>query len=453
MKIISQAEDAVFEAQTLKKDGSVNGNSCGFFISSQGLGITTGNIFMEADSGYIKTRNGNKYPIERIVSAHPYSNLAIVKIKAPRNKKFDYLMPAAKSFAEGQELMAFTHSDDAGKGTNILSINGIRYYPVVSRSGICNSALTTNSNGSALIDYDGKLSGILSSINDQPQKVVFNSYLLDDKNWKTIDLRVGELIANRSQMNLLDANLCYGIHFSILEDYIEAARKFGCHLELFNKDGIAYSMRGWARYKYNNTGGSKADFFEADRKSTNGYLHLYLQALIELDKQGNGNEDYYLNKCLSANPKFSQAIVEATLKKIKKRSITFDKAINDLTDAIESDSLNAKAYLERGKLLHRRFPNNNVALEDLDKAIFLDPDLPGSYSIRGTICFADRDFTTAVNDFNKAVLKNPKDTQALFYRGNAFYSLGLKKRACSDWQKAGELGFLEAYNSYTTYCK
>ena len=133
----------------------------------------------------------------------------------------------------------------------------------------------------------------------------------------------------------------------------------------------------------------------------------YVQALIELDKQGNGNEDYYLNKCLSANPKFSQAIVEATLKKIKKRSITFDKAINDLTDAIESDSLNAKAYLERGKLLHRRFPNNNVALEDLDKAIFLDPDLPGSYSIRGTRITSYNVCYTKLLRF----LTSPADTQ------------------------------------------
>jgi len=61
----------------------------------------------------------------------------------------------------------------------------------------------------------------------------------------------------------------------------------------------------------------------------------------------------------------------------------------------------------------------------------------------------------AIEDYDEAIRLNPNDAEAYFNRGNAYYSLNKKKRAIEDYVKAISLNsqFADAYhNRGTTYC-
>jgi Flp pilus assembly protein TadD len=56
-------------------------------------------------------------------------------------------------------------------------------------------------------------------------------------------------------------------------------------------------------------------------------------------------------------------------------------------------------------------------------------------------------------DYDKALEIDPNNAMVYSNRGGAKFVLDDKKGACSDWNKAGELGFLEAYDWIKEHCK
>ncbi len=66
--IINTTEKAVFEARAYNSAKLQTGTASGFFLSSDGIAITMGNIFEKADSAVISLRSGKTFEIERSLS-------------------------------------------------------------------------------------------------------------------------------------------------------------------------------------------------------------------------------------------------------------------------------------------------------------------------------------------------------------------------------------------------
>jgi len=127
-------------------------------------------------------------------------------------------------------------------------------------------------------------------------------------------------------------------------------------------------------------------------------------------------------------------------------------AFNEFNDIIDADSTNGIAYYERARLSMQYSSNREMAFEDINKAVYLNPSLPGVFSLRGVMKLSNSDFLSAIDDFTKAIDYDPGDVHAYFNRGIAFFNIGMKKSACSDWQKAGELGNYTAFRYISRYC-
>jgi len=64
------------------------------------------------------------------------------------------------------------------------------------------------------------------------------------------------------------------------------------------------------------------------------------------------------------------------------------------------------------------------------------PDISVAYNNRGTIHSNNRNYTNALEDYNKALQINPKYVKVYVHRGNVFNNLGDFDRALSDYNKA-----------------
>ena len=116
----------------------------------------------------------------------------------------------------------------------------------------------------------------------------------------------------------------------------------------------------------------------------------------------------------------------------------YSGAIQDLTEAIESDSKDYSAYFTRGlaKSLQGNFSD---ATQDYSKAIEIKPKLSIAYSFRGIAKEQLTDYKEAILDFNKALELDPKDAQAFYGRGFAESELQDYKSSISDFNRAIEL--------------
>jgi len=76
------------------------------------------------------------------------------------------------------------------------------------------------------------------------------------------------------------------------------------------------------------------------------------------------------------------------------------------------------------------------------------------YLNRGIDNFDKGYYSEAIADFSKAIEINPDYKEAYFNRGNA-YAFGMDNlsQACSDWQKAYQLGHKPALDLINKYCK
>jgi len=104
-----------------------------------------------------------------------------------------------------------------------------------------------------------------------------------------------------------------------------------------------------------------------------------------------------------------------TTKQLDKAEADFDKAI---MVANNSNDL-ASAYFVRG-LLRSESTNQMEALDDLSKAILLNPTLQLAYIDRAKIYVLRSCFDSAVIDCKMAILLKPDDAEAYYWKGYAY---------------------------------
>ncbi len=67
-----------------------------------------------------------------------------------------------------------------------------------------------------------------------------------------------------------------------------------------------------------------------------------------------------------------------------------------------------------------------------------------------------KDYKGALSDYWKRIeldtSRNLITAEIFYYRGNIKQKLNDKKGACKDWTKAGELGFMKAFDSIRLNC-
>ena len=447
MQLIERSEKAVFEIKAYNKLGNATDTASGFFISADGMAYTKASIFYNKDSVSLKTRNGKRYTIESIISVNPFADLALIKVKQKRQRDFIFFQPIREALVPAKDLLIMSHPAGKDKGISIDQIFKTGRFPFVNRYGLIFSFLGSASFGAPVINSYGFLTGIYCTYNNKNKNIVYSAQLLNDDNW--ININSSDLTHNRDAVLL--PQLSMGITDLISGNPAKAARSFTKYMKSHSSSYDVYCLRALARYGYKNAPGAREDLAHAYSLNPHGFLLPYVKALhfLSLDK---GKEALkYLSITLDRNPDYIPAKIEHARLEWKLNN-RIKKAFNEFNDIIDTDSLEGQAYYERARLSMRYSSNSQGAYDDINRAIRLDPTLPGVFSLRGMIKLSSNNFLSAIEDFTKALDIDPNDVHAFFNRGIAYFNIGMKRSACQDWQKAGELGDFSAYRYISKYC-
>lgn len=130
------------------------------------------------------------------------------------------------------------------------------------------------------------------------------------------------------------------------------------------------------------------------------------------------------------------------------------EAMSYCNEAIKLGSTHARPYAIRAEIKYSR-RDYLGAIEDWTNAIqrvFNEDKKLDYYFGRGKCYFGRRRYNEAIKDFNFVLKGNPDDYNALYNRGICYLYLKEIEKACIDWSKSGELGFLDAYDLIEDYC-
>lgn len=124
------------------------------------------------------------------------------------------------------------------------------------------------------------------------------------------------------------------------------------------------------------------------------------------------------------------------------------KAIEYLGQSIQAGQDDAYTYMIRGNV-HYQLKRYSSALNDYNRAIHLDPSNVGAYTNRSSVYYLLGKFTEAIDDCNIAIKFDSKNVIAYNNRGMAFKSLNMLQQAIADYSQAIKLDltYAVAYNN------
>ena len=139
----------------------------------------------------------------------------------------------------------------------------------------------------------------------------------------------------------------------------------------------------------------------------------------------------------------------------------YDKAITDLSRAIELTPDFAVAYLLRAQASYlsvidrygslpdlRTIPIEELrdALDDIDRVIRLSPTMPVAAYNKGVMLAESGAYDEAIKAFSRAIELKPDFGEAYYNRGFVYLSLGDSRKAFPDLSRSGELGIVPSYS-------
>jgi tetratricopeptide (TPR) repeat protein len=119
------------------------------------------------------------------------------------------------------------------------------------------------------------------------------------------------------------------------------------------------------------------------------------------------------------------------------------KAIEYLDEAIRLAPNLVTAYNNRG-IVYSSLDQHQKAIEDYNESIRLRPDYANAYCNRGYAYSKLGQHKRAIEDYNESIRLKPDDIHSYYNRAIAHLTLGNRELGCSDAQKACELGDCKA---------
>jgi tetratricopeptide (TPR) repeat protein len=116
----------------------------------------------------------------------------------------------------------------------------------------------------------------------------------------------------------------------------------------------------------------------------------------------------------------------------------YDRAIKDLSQAIQLDPTLAVAYSNRGNAYSSKRALDR-AIADFSKAIRFDRKESDGYYGRGNAYGLKRQYDRAIVDFSEAIRLNPRNRDAYYNRGASYKAIKKFRDALADYRKCLEL--------------
>jgi len=211
---------------------------------------------------------------------------------------------------------------------------------------------------------------------------------------------------------------------------------------------LAYNGRGLAKRSKDNYQDALDDFDEALSLCQDDDVHHKKQIYYNmgLTKKDMGDDKGAADAFTSSielspeeiNPYYYRGLSRYKIREHDGAHDDFSHVIDNVKKEEHLDFNLKRTYLYRG-ILRIKIDDNEGALQDLTKAIEIDPEFARAYFGRGIVKQLTDNNQGAVDDFTQAIEKGLKEPKVYKYRGRAKESMGDTEGAKEDFEKFEEL--------------
>lgn len=385
--IIPKVKNAVFTVYAKDENGVVTGSGSGFFISSNGVGITNFHVLEGASGGEIKDINGRLYKIKSIVDYNPQYDL--IKFKVENSTPTKFLTLSQEQPVQGEQVISY--STPLGVFENTVStgiVSSIRkmvgYESVIQIT----APISHGSSGSPILNRYGQVIGVATFGYEEGQSLNFAVNVSQIKKLvRNLNIGVSELA--RSPLETPLVKKAYQL-FN-LGNYSLAIDNLDRELSHNPQNHFAYYLKGQILSRIEDYGNALNNLQEA----------CYYDSL---------NYNYKI----SFARELRRAIILYWENTHKIQNKLMSDAVKAYSDAINIDGERCYAYSELSYLLCfvaiRMNPKNtevlNWARDYSDIAIALGHD-PDNYLSRALINTALDNYGQALLDCDEAIKYSP----------------------------------------------
>jgi tetratricopeptide (TPR) repeat protein len=118
----------------------------------------------------------------------------------------------------------------------------------------------------------------------------------------------------------------------------------------------------------------------------------------------------------------------------------YDKAIVEYNKALELNSQNFEAYVNRGNA-YEAMGANEDAITDYNRAIEINPNYGGAYMNKGVVYARMGQYDQAISNISKGIDIEPKNGEMYFNRAVTYFHNNEYDKAWDDVNKAQNLGW------------
>ena len=178
--------------------------------------------------------------------------------------------------------------------------------------------------------------------------------------------------------------------------------------------------------------------YDYSGKQFNSSLAYYSQAAENAVSEG-GYESLY-----SAFYRMNRGVLRAEM-------IEFISSMESNVQVLSMDDTGATRARVKDQIVHQY--DYSEAIEDMQKAAEIIPNLPYIYYNLGNLYCLSSELVNSIDNYTKAIALYPYMGDAYFNRGLVLIYLKDKEKGCIDLSRAGELGVQDAYGVIKKYCE
>lgn len=159
----------------------------GFFISADGLAITTASLFSKGDTVIFTDEKDRPLQLNRIVAFHKYGNLALIQLRNPRTREIEFIQPSRKPFESLNEILAFTHNADADRGLGYGNIGNVVRIMFLGRCANISIQAGAASECAPIVNSSGDFIGLYYFNGSKSKAILLPVSLITDDHWTSVN--------------------------------------------------------------------------------------------------------------------------------------------------------------------------------------------------------------------------------------------------------------------------
>ena len=470
-QIIAETEPATCTIYTYDEYGSPSGSGSGFFIESNGVGVTNWHVLDKSIKAIVKMPNGNQYEIDSVLSASQKKDLLVFKIKNPDNIIFPTLAFCTEKPTKGEAV--YNISAPLGLESSI-SEGIIASYRENAQGELVQvtSPLSPGSSGSPLLDTKGKVFAVTSFKRKGGENVSFG--VIVDKDFrnqldkKEFYKKNRKFNSDKSDYVLL--NLMPDRGANIMLNAIEFGSTATTLYLTYTNMLLSSATNGW--YLWCELNKKDNGFFIEDKDTKQRYY--VTSSTLEVNKEKSTpiglaevvqfkvHFPVIKNKLSNIDIRWGEDGREAQFTNINlddyRESLSIDEfhynrtyalqctteggdfvtTISMLTELLDENPADVIS-LNMMAILSYLLDNNTDARYYLDEAIDQNPNDELAYLNRATMSEHSKDIESAISDISQAINLVPQQPDYYLTRATYYFQKEDYKHALEDLDKCLEI--------------